>query len=137
MLVLLSAFDSAPWHELYVMTGGAAGALTGLLFVAVSINLNEILSFAWLPRRAAETLVIMVGLLVLSLLVLIPQSTVALGWETLAQGLVVLVVAIARRWRHHPGNQSPKRRVFPPLLVRAGPHPRLHWRCCQCLGSTR
>jgi hypothetical protein len=67
-----AAFDTAPWHELYVMAGGAAGALTGLLFVAVSINLERILSIGWLPRRAAETLVLMVGLLILSLLVLVP-----------------------------------------------------------------
>jgi len=34
-----SAYGAEMWHELYVMVGGAAGALAGLLFVAVSINL--------------------------------------------------------------------------------------------------
>ena len=51
-----SAYGAEMWHELYVMVGGAAGALAGLLFVAVSINLDRIIGQKYLPRRAAETL---------------------------------------------------------------------------------
>ena len=84
------------WHELYVMVGGAAGALAGLLFVAVSINLDRIISQKYLPRRAAETLAIMIGLLVLAVLVLVPQSALALGLETVVTGLVIILIMIAR-----------------------------------------
>ncbi|SNS82262.1 hypothetical protein SAMN04488107_3903 [Geodermatophilus saharensis] len=44
------------WHDLAVAAVGATAALTGLLFVAVSTNLDRILAFPTLPRRAAATL---------------------------------------------------------------------------------
>jgi len=95
------------WHELYVMVGGAAGALAGLLFVAVSINLDRIISQKYLPRRAAETLAIMIGLLVLAVLVLVPQSTLALGLETVVLGLVIILIMIARfRVPRSPGQST-------------------------------
>ena len=78
-----AAYDLEVWHELYVMVGGAAGALAGLLFVAVSINLDRIIGEKGLPRRAGEPLTIMVGLLILAVLLLVPQSLSALAIETL------------------------------------------------------
>jgi hypothetical protein len=35
---LPAAYDAEMWRDLYVMVGGAADALTGLLFVAVAIT---------------------------------------------------------------------------------------------------
>ncbi|MGY1764059.1 hypothetical protein ACI79G_18655 [Geodermatophilus sp. SYSU D00779] len=40
------AYASEPWSELYVAMAGAAAALLGLLFVAVSINLEQVLRIA-------------------------------------------------------------------------------------------
>lgn len=72
------------WHDLFIAVAGAAAALTGLLFVAVSINLKEILEMEGLPARAVETLSIMTGVLVMSIFVLVPgQSREALGAELL------------------------------------------------------
>jgi len=34
----LSAYSAAAWHDFYAALAGAAAALTGLLFVAVSLN---------------------------------------------------------------------------------------------------
>jgi hypothetical protein len=34
------AYDPQPWHDAYVMLGSAAAALTGLVFVALSIHLR-------------------------------------------------------------------------------------------------
>ena len=52
----MSAYLTSNWSNLAVAGAGAAGALTGLLFVAVSINLSCVLEFPQLPDRAAGTL---------------------------------------------------------------------------------
>ena len=55
---------------------GAAAALTGLLFVAISINLTRILNFPRLPGRAASTLGILVAVMLTGCFGLAPdQST--------------------------------------------------------------
>ena len=91
-----AAFQLDAWHDMWVMIGGAAAALTGLLFVAVSINLDRIIHGQGLPRRAAETLVILVSTVALAALCLTPQSPTALGVETLPLAALVLTLTVAR-----------------------------------------
>ena len=43
----MSGYVTAPWSDFAVSVVGAAAALTGLLFVAVSVNIERILA---LPR---------------------------------------------------------------------------------------
>jgi hypothetical protein len=54
------------WANFFVAEVGASAALTGLLVVAISINLARILSFAQLPERAAEGLITLVAAFVLA-----------------------------------------------------------------------
>ncbi|MGY1792729.1 hypothetical protein ACI796_01945 [Geodermatophilus sp. SYSU D00525] len=69
---------------------GATAALTGLLFVAVSINLDRILAFPTLPRRAAATLVLLVALLAAGVFVLVPgQPVPALAAELAGTGALL------------------------------------------------
>ncbi len=83
------AYDPAEWKDLFVAVAGASAALTGLLFVAVSINLERILKFEGLPERALETLLFLVTVLLVSIVGLIPgQSHVALGLELLFVSLI-------------------------------------------------
>ena len=56
-----AAYDPEQWHDLFVAVAGASAALLGLLFVAVSINLERILSYKGLPERALETLLLLLG----------------------------------------------------------------------------
>jgi hypothetical protein len=96
------------WHDFFLAQAGAAGVLTGLVFVGVSINLEKILAdpHSGLPGRAAEALILLVAVLTASTLQLVPgQSTALIGVEVLAVGLAAWgwIVAIQLRrlgyWR--------------------------------------
>jgi modulator of FtsH protease len=89
-----AGFAIDEWHDFFLANVGAAAALLGLLFVALSINLERILSFAWLPGRAGETIVVFFEALVVSALCLVPQSARALGWEVLAAGVVGWLIPV-------------------------------------------
>jgi modulator of FtsH protease len=66
-----------------------AAALAGLVFLAVSINLRQILSFPHLPGRAGQTLVLFTMPLLIAILLLVPgQPRAALGAELLVTAVV-------------------------------------------------
>ncbi len=100
----MAPYSALAWHEFFVGTIGAAAALTGLLFVAISINLEQILKYPQLPGRAAATLGILVSALVVSGFGLAPgQSKSALGLAIAA----VAAVAAAQAVGVSLGKQSP------------------------------
>ncbi|MER6464338.1 hypothetical protein ACWC4D_08930 [Streptomyces sp. NPDC001288] len=95
------------WESFAVMTGGASGALTGLLFVAVSLNADRIARHPVLRAIAAQTLVLFLAPLVMATILLVPrQADWALGTELMAAGLAgglsLLVIG-----RHRRGPAAP------------------------------
>ncbi len=84
------AYTPADWTEFGAAAATAAAALAGLLFIAVSINLRQILETKSLPSRAAQTLVLFATPLVAALLLVVPgQGRIALALELIAAGLVI------------------------------------------------
>jgi hypothetical protein len=51
----LNGYEPEAWFDFGVGIVGAAAALAGLLFVAISINIELILAIPTLPSRAAGT----------------------------------------------------------------------------------
>ena len=79
------------WSNFAVITGSAAGALTGLLFVAVSLNRERIVRHRALRGQAGQTLILFMLPLLLSILLVLPgPSATALG-----PGLIVLALVAA------------------------------------------
>jgi hypothetical protein len=74
----------AMWHDFGVTVGGLAGALTGLLFVAVSIKSDTLAKSRGLSSRAAQTLVLFMTSALAALVLVAPQPGNALGGELIA-----------------------------------------------------
>jgi modulator of FtsH protease len=73
------AYALAPWHDFLITSAGAAAALSGLIFVSVSINLKEILAeerkigSSYLTGRALESLAALLVILAISMIGLDPS----------------------------------------------------------------
>lgn len=87
------------WVNFGVALAGVAGALVGLLFVAASIRSSALSASRTLSSRAAETLVLFMTSVVVALILVAPQSDIALGLELLGWAFVsaVLYVVLDRR----------------------------------------
>jgi hypothetical protein len=83
----MPTYSAAEWESLFVAEAGASAALAGLLFVALSINLERILKGSGLPGRAGEAIVLLLTVLVVSTFGLVPgRSPRVLGAEVLGLG---------------------------------------------------
>ena len=103
----MRAYDPAAWVPFFTAMIAAAAGLTGLLFVAVSINLDRILKAArFLPARAAETLATLLLVVVSSALALIPQSTRLLGLEILIVLVPMLVLTVWSQLSYRRQNRA-------------------------------
>ncbi|WP_213817133.1 hypothetical protein [Glaciihabitans sp. dw_435] len=106
------AYEPELWHELFVMTGGATAALAGLIFVAVSLNHEDILKIPALPALAARTLSILIGLVLFCVVGLVPgQSRTVYGTETLIIAVVLAGIVLGTTFRNLGGSHMMRWRV--------------------------
>jgi hypothetical protein len=78
------------WTDFFVAAAGASAALAGLVFVALSVNIGNIVHSDHLPARAAAAIGALILILVSSLAALIHQPAPALGIEIIMFALYVL-----------------------------------------------
>lgn len=89
--------DPAAWQNFYVMMGGANAALTGLVFVALSIHLREVLEHPLLRPRAVIALTVLTTQIVIAAIVLTPQSSQLMGAEIFGVNAAFLAVDLRNR----------------------------------------
>jgi hypothetical protein len=82
------------WHDMLVVLGTSAAALIGLLFIATSLHLKEVVNNLALQRRAFNNTCYLVVILVETLLVLTPQPPIIVGAELIALNLVGLSLPV-------------------------------------------
>lgn len=86
------------WTDFFIAASGAAAALAGLVIVAMSVNINQILKYSHLPARAGATISTLILILVSSMAGLINQSMAAFGLEILAFGICAWLLQL---WSVH------------------------------------
>lgn len=83
------------WSEFFVAAAGASAALAGLIIVAISVSVDEMIAIAGMTSRAASAVSLLVLVAVVSLAGLIPHQPPALfGVVTAAAGALALVIGV-------------------------------------------
>lgn len=102
-------FDASPWRDYFVMVGGGAASLAGLVFVAMSLHLSEIVSQATHRHRARTLLIALTTVFIRCGLVLMGgQSTRAVGAEIFAvvAGVEIVVLRSLHRAIRESGEEQ-------------------------------
>lgn len=93
----MDPYQTEPWHDFFLATAGAAAALAGLLFVALSLHVRYIATDAAYRDMSRGSLIGLVMALVLSLLVLVHQPVSWLAAEDVVVGGVYVVAVGAQQ----------------------------------------
>ena len=78
------------WRDMFVMLGSSSAALIGLLFIAASLHVKEVVNNPVFYRRAFNNTCYLLIIFVEALLILIPQPMHILGAELVAINFVGL-----------------------------------------------
>ena len=89
-----NASQPALWRDVFVVLSSSSAALIGLLFIATSLHLNEIVNNPILRRRAFNNMGYLLIAFVEALFVLIPQPMLIFGAELIAINLLGLSVPL-------------------------------------------
>jgi hypothetical protein len=95
-------YTTAMWLGFGEALAAVAGALTGLLFVALSVKSDVLAASRRLSSRAAETLVLFMISVLIAVVLVAPQPPAALGAELLAVAVIsgTVLLILDRRAGH-------------------------------------
>ena len=113
---------TAPWAGFGEALAAVAGALTGLLFVALSVKGDALAASLSLRSRAAQTLVLFMTSVLIAVVLVAPQPAAAIGAELLALAVVSgAALLILDRRAGHGSDQDVARYIerFSPNTVTA------------------
>jgi hypothetical protein len=82
------------WANFFITSAEVSATLAGLVIVAVSVNIQQILKYRQLPPRASSTVATLMMVVVVGLAALVPQSAGAFGAEVGAASAVTLVILV-------------------------------------------
>ena len=96
----MDPYQPAEWHDFFLMVGGGAAALTGLVVVAMSLHLDVIARDAVLRHRARSILTGLAAVFMRCALVLMGGQTArAVGSEIAFVCAIVTAAGIGSFWR--------------------------------------
>jgi len=121
----------ADWSNFFLGELGAAAALAGLLFVAVSVNQQRILSLGRMADRGLEALGMLLLVIIVASLPLIPgQPPRLLGGEILIVGIIIFLAlwplqlaylgAVEAAYRRQSGRMVAGNRAAMLIIILAG-----------------
>ncbi len=86
----MAALELGPWHDFFGVAGTATAALLGLVLVAISLRVEVVEAHPVLRNRARSAIQVLGGLLLLSLIALVPEI------EAFWFGLAALLLELGR-----------------------------------------
>ncbi len=117
------------WHDYLVAQAGAAAALSGLVFVGLSINLDRIIKLPSIVSRAAAAILLLLNVLLISSLLLVPHESLrflslqvlivgGLVWAVVTWLSVASLRGLEDKYRHNVITMAALRQVaMIPLLI--------------------
>jgi hypothetical protein len=115
-------YATATWVGFGEALAAVSGALTGLLFVALSVKSDVLAASRSLSSRAAQTLVLFMTSVLIAVFLVTPQPPAALGAELLALAVVSgAALLILDRRAGHEASHGVARYIerFSPNLITA------------------
>jgi hypothetical protein len=102
--VVAVGYAPAAWNDFGGAIAAVAGALTGLLFVALSVKAGALSGSPALRSRAGQTLVLFMTSVLIAVVVVSPQPSSAIGGELVALGVIggAALHTLDRRAGHSP-----------------------------------
>jgi hypothetical protein len=109
------------WANFFSASASASAALAGLVFVAISVNIQSLLKYPHLVARAGATIGALILILVASIAALAPQGERALGVEIAGFGVLGWILSTwSARHALRARKMSPRLQPRPAISIAMG-----------------